>query len=408
MSHFESRQSLRSFRFGLPVVAVLFGIAISSVLTGCQSSSMKDPSGKSLESAATAGLTPGTKLFSRRNLEGSAYTVDGTSTTAQAIVLDGESRRPLFLGADVLAFAKRRSELDRWQVFEADLSKETERRISFDAGDAEPVTKIGSRLVIATSSEMLKSSERVLTDYKLRFRSKESKGRSEASESESKSESKLATAQHLLIEKPAVGRQGTEWVQMSREPSEFWKLSFDRELKTGIALLFSEPMAKQPTATVFRISVSGSGVGAKNKSEIRTWQPLRLKASDSVVDGHILPDGRRIVWSDGTRLWTTTVQGADPQRVGDDSLPGTRQLTVDPSGRWIVFSTPSGSRGMNLMVVNLNGKCARTLTELPGDELEPAFSNDGRTIVFSHQHNGVSAIAKVPFGTPEAIAGTCS
>ena len=353
-----------------------------------------------MASGSGAGLAPGAKLFSRRTLEGSAYTVDGTSTKAQAIVLDGEGRRPLFLSENLMAFAKRRSEFDRWQVFEADLSKETERRVSFDAGDAEPVAKIGSRLVIATSSELVKSSERVLTEYRSRFRSKESKTRSEASESDT------GVSQHLLIEIPASRKQGTEWIQMSREPSKFWKLSFDRDSKIGIALLFKETSTPQSTESAFRISVSASKSTKKDAGEIRTWQPLRVPFP--VIDAHVTPDGRSVVWSDGSRLWTTTLQGADSKRIGDDSLPGARQLTVDPTGRWVVYSTPSDSQGLNLMVVNISGKCSRALTELSGDELEPAFSDDGATLLFTHRTNGTSVIAKIPFGTPEAIAAPCT
>lgn len=365
-------------------------VACQSKSTQTQGSAKSSDSNLSTPNSAVPSAQP----FSLQDLDGKAYTIDGQGVTARAILIAGESRRPVFIDQNRIAFANRRTNLDRWQVFEADLAKGFERRVSFDAGDAEPVAVLGQRLVIASSSDERKSSDRILGKYQEAFSKKED------SDTAAKSDGMGSALQHLLLEHPANGRRGTEWVRMSRAPAKRWNFSVDQSGKIAVAVML-------PLVEVYRVAI---GLRAR-EPETRAWYKLKVEfptgVTGDVIDGRIFPDGARAVWSNGSILWTTNMKGTDATRLGDDSIPAARELAVDPTGQWIVFSSPSSSRGLNLLAVHRSGRCLKTLTELPGDEIEPIFSPDGLSLLFALKQGDGTVLGKIPFGTPSTPAVAC-
>lgn len=386
------------FQSHRPVILASAFISLLAIFPACSSMTKKNPGADAPGAAAHAAVTP-TVPLSSYDLDGSASSIDGKSTTARAIITYGESRHPVFIDQTHVAFASRRAMLDRWQVFEADLAKNVERRISFDAGDAEPVVTFGRRLAIASTSDERKSGARVLDAYL------------------GKADQGSAALQHLMLEHPANGRKGTEWVRMSRAPARQWTLSLDRDMKTGVAVMIAD------STELYRIAIATKA----REPETRAWYPLKVeepnpdvpdesknvvkkvapKAAPKIVDGRIFPDGSRIAWSNGSILWTTNLKGGDPKRLGTDAIPSAVDLAIDPTGQWIVFSSPSPSRGRNLLAIHQSGRCLKTLTELPGDELEPAFSPDGQTLLFTVKQGDTSLIARTSFGSADAIKTAC-
>ncbi len=336
---------------------------------------------------------PGAQSFKEREIAGKAFSVDGAAVQARAIITNGETRRPLFLDATTIAYATRRASVERWQVFAADLAKKVERRVSFDAGDAEPVAILGQRLVIASSSDERKSGERVLGRYQEIFIPKDPEQTKPPLEN---------SMQHLMLEHPALGRKGTEWNRISHVPAQQWIVSVDKDLKQALVLANTDE-----ASPVFKVTITGR----PGDPSIRQWSPIQVETpvgiSGRITDGRIFPNGQRAVWSNGSKLWTTSLKGGDPVRIGDDSTPGAVTVTVDPSGQWLVFSSPSTSKGLGLMALHHTGRCLKTLTELPGDETEPAFSPDGQLILFIHKQGDSSAVAQISFGTPASIAAAC-
>lgn len=396
--------SAQRSRTAFTIASSILAIFTLCGVVNCQSKSAQNkaksnvPAGPSPESAPPPNVVPGAQALTARDLDGKAYSLDGKSTTAIAIINNGESRRPVFIDNQSIAFSSRRASLERWQVFEANLSKKVERRISFDAGDAEPVTAFGPRLVIASSSDERKSSARVLNSYQEVFNTSSETGKAEGTS---------PALQHLLLEHPASGRKGTEWLRMSSETAQRWIISRDRDGKLALAVLISKDESE-----VYRFAMTTKA----REPEARGWVPVKVeipataqnapaatrvseKRWDGPLDGRLTPDGDRIVWSNGSILWTTTIKGGDATRIGDDSLPAASDLALDPSGQWIVFSSPSSSRGMNLLAVHRSGRCLKTLTELPGDETEPVFSPDGQTLAFSVKQGDSQVVAKIPFLT---------
>jgi Tol biopolymer transport system component len=194
---------------------------------------------------------------------------------------------------------------------------------------------------------------------------------------------------------------------MSHETAMGWSISIDKDMKQALALQRSTPATE-----VFRVAMAMHA----REPETRSWSAFKVdsptatdaaKSSASIVDGKMWPDGKQIVWSNGTIIWTTALNGKDAKRVGDDAIPPAGDLAVDPTGQWIVFSSPTPTRGRNLMAIHKSGRCLKTLTELPGDETDPAFSPDGSKLLFALRQGDASVIGEIPFGSPAAIAAAC-
>lgn len=397
---------LTALRASLLVPWFLFSLA------SCQSkpttAPAKEPSSASLPDAglgAAPEIAPDAKTFTERDLEGAAVMFDGVPTVARSIVTAGESRRPIALTDDQIAFTSRRIGIDRWQIFEADITKGLERRVSYDAGDVEPIGMIGlgnqARLLISSSSRAVRSSNRLLTEYQSRFLAKPKQNGTPELEHE------------LLIEIPAAGKRGTVWQPISGESDRGFAGKFvfarDREGNNGLLLALSLPGRNSAREKVYRLGFSKN---LKNPGAV-SWQPLIVERPSGVsenaalVSVQIFPDTGQALWANGSAMWTTDMSGKSAQRVGDDTAVVAGDLAIDPTGQWIVFSTPTANRGLNLATIHRTGKCYRNLTEIPGDEYEASFSPNSQSLFFTQSQAGVTGIARVSFATSSNLSTSC-
>lgn len=74
-----------------------------------------------------------------------------------------------------------------------------------------------------------------------------------------------------------------------------------------------------------------------------------------------------------------------------------------PAGERITFSSARGARGFDLWELDLATGVEWRLTDRPGDESEPAWSVDGRQLVYVHEHEGRYALLLRPHGEPEIV-----
>lgn len=367
----------------------------------------------SVPSATDAGLVatpesaPDSKTFSERDLEGGAVMVDGTPTVARTIVTSGESRRPVAIADHQITFTSRRIGIERWQIFEADLKKGLERRVSYDAGDVEPVGLVGLpdsyRLLISSSSRAVRSSSRLLSEYQSRFLDAGKAKQSDSSELE----------HELLIEIPAVGKRGTVWQPLSSGAggSAAGKFIFarDRDGTNGLLIALPLPGRNSNREKVYRLGFSKN---AKTPNAV-SWQPLSVDRPTGVsenanlVSVQIFPDTGQALWANGSAMWTTDLSGKSAQRIGDDTTVVAGDLAVDPTGQWIVFSTPTANRGLNLATIHRTGKCFRNLTEIPGDEYEASFSPNSQSLFFTQSQGGITSVARVAFATSTSLSLAC-
>jgi Tol biopolymer transport system component len=100
-------------------------------------------------------------------------------------------------------------------------------------------------------------------------------------------------------------------------------------------------------------------------------------------------DGRRIAYVEadgaaivGDELWTMRADGSRKRRLTQNGTAD-EQPAWSPDGRWIVFSRQAADGEFDLAMIRSGGGRARLLTRTPDlDERFPAWSPDGRSIAF--------------------------
>jgi len=97
----------------------------------------------------------------------------------------------------------------------------------------------------------------------------------------------------------------------------------------------------------------------------------------------VSPDGRQVVFESLGKLWIRPVAGGAPRRLvrgEDDAMQLWPSWSRD--GRTIAFVSWTDAGLGAVQTVAASGGAARTVTAAPGHYARPAFSPDGRTIVF--------------------------
>ena len=122
-------------------------------------------------------------------------------------------------------------------------------------------------------------------------------------------------------------------------------------------------------------------------------------------------DGKSIVFQareDGQeRLWLSR-PGESPARRLSDKQYFDQHPAWHPDGDRIVFSSARGESGFDLWEMDISTGLAWRLGNLPGDEIEPAWSADGRNLVYVHRQADTWSLRLRSRGQPERILETSS
>ncbi|MEW4449387.1 amidohydrolase family protein [Qipengyuania sp. JC766] len=100
------------------------------------------------------------------------------------------------------------------------------------------------------------------------------------------------------------------------------------------------------------------------------------------------PDGRRVVFESMGKLYAKDASGGEPRRLtgSGDALELWPAFSRD--GRRIVFVRWTDQGLGEIVVADANGRNLRTVTRQPGHYASPQFSPDGETIVFEKRSGG--------------------
>ena len=114
-------------------------------------------------------------------------------------------------------------------------------------------------------------------------------------------------------------------------------------------------------------------------------------------------------------LWVKYATDMKSSRImlGDTEAKGPRILTsktalylspfVNPVSKEIIFSSNRGDgTHFNLYTVDLAGLCLKRLTDNADDEILPAFSPDGKQILFTSNLSGKNQIYLMDYISPHA------
>ncbi|MEO8077570.1 MAG: amidohydrolase, partial [Acidobacteriota bacterium] len=131
------------------------------------------------------------------------------------------------------------------------------------------------------------------------------------------------------------------------------------------------------------------------------------------------PDGRQVAYGALGHIYVKEISGPEPHRVtvSRTATGASPQAVRDPAdvfefdpewspdGQWLVYTTWSDAAYGRVRVVKPDGTGGRDVVTTPGHYIEPAFSPDGKTIVFRNAggdvargrlYDGVNGIYIVP------------
>ncbi|HUH13830.1 MAG TPA: amidohydrolase family protein, partial [Longimicrobiales bacterium] len=96
----------------------------------------------------------------------------------------------------------------------------------------------------------------------------------------------------------------------------------------------------------------------------------------------VSPDGRSVVYSALGKLWVRALPNGTPRRVTGDDARLELFPSWSPDGRSLTYATWEDEEMGAIWTVGADGRNARRLTSARGHYVEPAFSPDGRTVVY--------------------------
>jgi hypothetical protein len=118
------------------------------------------------------------------------------------------------------------------------------------------------------------------------------------------------------------------------------------------------------------------------------------------------PDADALVYQASTathdQIWLHHLNDERSERLGSgryfDQHPDWH-----PGGERIVFSSARGGNGFDLWEIDLPTHITWRLSDLPGNETEPAWSGDGRSLIYVHELNGQWSLMLRRFGQADEI-----
>lgn len=368
------------------VIALLAPLLFNSA---CQSKPTATPANtQKPQSAGTpSAIAPANRGTQFVPVDGKAFTMTGKQVQVSRLAISGSIRSPVPFGANHLAYASLKPGSSRWQAYSWDLTRNSEQRLSFDAGDAEPIASLRGKLIIASTTEAVKQSKKILGEYSTRF--------GEATDIPS-------SMAHLYLQREKV----------SRDPAQTWRIKFDSNQRFGIAIAETPP-----SRIYYRLSVSTSG-------DHRTWSRLSPPAvpdgaSSAVIDA--APLGNQIVWSTGSTLAISDAAGRNARAIALQSnapIANLTEISADPKNEWVIGAatlssgvnsgagSEEGTARFNLVAVHLPSGCVKPLTQLSGDERSPTLSPDSTLLYYSHRDGDLSSVERIPYELP-ATSASC-
>jgi hypothetical protein len=195
-----------------------------------------------------------------------------------------------------------------------------------------------------------------------------------------------------------------------------------RGLLLGLFLLaFAGSLSAQVTltrGTNFSVDVNGDGRLAIDLLG-KVWRvPARGGAARMLANA----DGtaRRPRWSpEGNRL-VYQVRNAEQQRLALTDIETATTVLLGtgahfdqhpdwhPDGERVVFSSDRRATGFDIWEIDIPTGLSWRLTDLPGDETEPAWSADGRDLVYIHYDAGTWSVVLRRHGQPARVLETAT
>lgn len=94
------------------------------------------------------------------------------------------------------------------------------------------------------------------------------------------------------------------------------------------------------------------------------------------------PDKKQVVFQALGYIWVRDAQGGEPRRLSKQTSHYEFYPVVSPDGRSVLYTTWNDQDLGSVRITGLNGRGSTQITDQPGHYIEPAFSSDGKNVVF--------------------------
>jgi Tol biopolymer transport system component/imidazolonepropionase-like amidohydrolase len=144
---------------------------------------------------------------------------------------------------------------------------------------------------------------------------------------------------------------------------------------------------------LWRVNVAdGNAINIPFRAQVRQTMAEAVRFQQEVApdrfdvrmlrDVSVSPDERQVVYTALGKLWIRSLPNGTPRRVTREEHGWELFPSWSPDGRTIVYTTWTDAEQGAVRTVRPDGRGGRRVTAEPGHFVQPAFSRDGRQIVF--------------------------
>ncbi|HRK08634.1 MAG TPA: hypothetical protein PLZ57_12755 [Pseudobdellovibrionaceae bacterium] len=400
----------------LRTCSAFIGVAVGlALLVSCSSTPprVKPPEGSRPEAALPIDSTaPGSRPVDQTQIEADRaaliFNFDGKTTKVTRLLTPGEARRPLYVGPRLIAYSVKPFGASRFQVHAVDLDTKIEKRLSFDAGDAEPLAVMpGLRLVYRTNSEATKSPQAISEAVKRKFRNLE--GVAPQLWQLRLGKNSFASVRFDdfagIADNETRNDEGAAHVAAHADLGGKLALVLERAATAIGPTASSANSPPRERITRYRLGKKGE---LQRVGNYRVARPDGITANRPIEWMLVSPLGDRVLWSNGAELWWTDDSGAKPTAWAAANVPFFQSATFHPRGDWLIGSGLGPSGDLNLYALHTSGTCLRELTRLIGNEVDPQVSPDGRSLLFVHREAERTDILMAELNIQDAACGAAT
>lgn len=370
----------RSLVWTLGTAAV---VASTVTLVACQSKTKPEAKGLGGVPTPVNPSVPAIELKAPPSASGDTSPLLARPLTSAG---DNEDARFSADGTRIVFVSRNRSAHKHAQIYEYSLTNRTERRLTFhDGEDASPIWRADGRTIVYVSTtDEIKEEPNAVGRL---MRSYYPDGIKRLSRPPSNSPWPTSELYELTL--------GGEVERLTHSPGFDGDLEVD--LKTD-RLAFSSARSGPPQ--IYLLDRRGALSRLTDGKWANRWP-------------NFSPDGKWFAWSRQeldrpvsaivvSEVNSTRTRLAKP-------LAGAAWQDLHPAwhplGEDIVFSSNRGGKAFNLYTVDRSGACVKRLTSVESDQLQPSFSPDGKSILFTWLRGNQTQIYAMDYRPPKDCWG---